>query len=101
MVQQKFKEIGIRKVLGANESSVIYLINKKFGVTLLIALLVALPATYFMMNQWLQGFAYRVELGALPFLTAILLTLVITVLTISIQTLKAARANPVNALRME
>ena len=100
-VQQKFKEIGIRKVLGANESTVVYLINKRFGITLFIALLVALPATYLMMNQWLQGFAYRIDLNAMPFISATLLTFGITIITISIQTIKAARANPVNALRTE
>lgn len=100
-VQQKFKEIGIRKVLGAKENTVIYLINKKFGVTLLIALILAIPLTYFMMDQWLQGFAYRVNLGAMPFVMAVGLTVAITVITISVQTIKAARANPVDALRIE
>ncbi len=100
-VQRKFKEIGIRKVLGANEQAVIFLINKRFIITLTIALFVALPVSYYMMDQWLQGFAYRVSLGAGPFIVAIVVTLVITALTISLQTIKAARANPVKALRME
>ncbi len=100
-VQQKIKEVGIRKVLGAKESAVIYLINRRFGITLLIALLIAIPVSYTMMNAWLQGFAYRIDLGMSPFALAILITALITSLTISFQTIKAARANPVKALRTE
>ncbi|MCE7991832.1 MAG: FtsX-like permease family protein [Roseivirga sp.] len=100
-VERKFKEIGIRKALGAGESSILYMINKRFMVITMLAFVLAMPLAWYLITQWLQGFAYRAPLGADIFLIALSVTLLITVATISLQTLKAARTNPVKALRME
>jgi putative ABC transport system permease protein len=100
-VQRKFKEIGIRKVLGASEGNVILLINQKFIIIMLLSLAVSIPISYTVMGQWLESFAYRIKLDAFPFVLAIGITFAITMVTISIQTIKAARSNPVKALRTE
>lgn len=100
-VERKFKEIGIRKALGAGESSILYMINKRFMIITMIAFALAMPLAWYLITQWLQGFAYRAPLGADVFLIALSVTVFITVATISLQTLKAARTNPVKALRME
>lgn len=100
-VERKFKEIGIRKALGAGESAIVLMINKRFMLITLMAFVLAMPLTWYLISEWLQEFAYRVSLGVDVFFIALLVTLVITVATISIQTLKAARTNPVKALRTE
>lgn len=100
-VERKFKEIGIRKALGAGESAIVYMINKRFMVITLIAFALAMPLAWYLISQWLQEFAYRAPLGLDVFVIALSVTVAITVATISLQTLKAARTNPVKALRME
>jgi len=100
-VSRRTKEVGIRKVLGASMSQVMWLLSKDFVKLLLFANIVAWPVAYWAMNKWLSNFAYRIELGTGVFLLASLLALVIALLTINVQTLKAIRANPVNALRNE
>lgn len=100
-VARRTKEVGIRKALGASIGNVMWLLSKDFVKLLLFANVIAWPVAYWATNKWLTNFAYRVELGAGVFLIASLLTLVIALLTINAQTLKAARANPVDALRNE
>jgi len=100
-VVQRTKEIGIRKVLGASVVSIAELLSKDFVKLVLAANLVAWPVAYFAMNQWLQGFAYRIEVGWWMFALAGGLALLIALATVSIQALKAALANPVEALRYE
>ena len=99
--QQRTKEIGIRKILGASVSGIIYLLSKDFLKLVIIANIIAWPIAYYAMNQWLQGFAYRINLGIGTFILSGLIALLIAILTVSYQAIKAARANPVEALRYE
>ena len=99
--EQRRKEIGIRKAMGANISSIILLLLKKFAKWILLANIIAWPIAYFGMKKWLQNFAYRVEVGFSAFILAGLLVLAIALITVSYQALKAARVNPVDALRYE
>lgn len=98
---QKTKEIGIRKVLGANASEIVVLLSKDFSRWVLMANLFAWPAAYVMAAKWLQGFAYRIRLGARPFLLASIAALAVALLTTSVQAVKAAAANPAAAIRHE
>ena len=99
--EQKTREIGIRKVLGAKVSSVINLLTMKFIILVAIANIIAWPIAYFIMQRWLQNFEYRVNINPFLFLLTGLATLAITVLTVSWQTIKAATANPVDSIRNE
>lgn len=99
--QQRTKEIGIRKILGASVSGIVCLLSKDFLKLVLIANLIAWPIAYYAMNQWLQSFAYRIDLGISTFILSGLIALLIALLTVSYQAIKAARANPVEALRYE
>jgi len=98
---QKTKEIGIRKVLGAKPSEIVVLLSKDFSRWVLLANLFAWPAAYFITEKWLQGFAYRIRLGAGPFLLASVSALAVALLTTSFQAVKAAAANPAAAIRHE
>jgi putative ABC transport system permease protein len=99
--EQRTKEIGIRKVLGASGGDILVLLQKEYFRCVLIANLIAWPAAYFAMHFWLQNFAYRVNPGMAQFLTAAVVTVLLTLLTISYQSIKAATANPVESLRYE
>jgi len=101
MAEQRTKEIGIRKVLGATVSSVLVLVSKEFLLLVGLAFLIAAPMTWWAMSKWLQEFAYRTPVSWWIFPAAGVLALLIAVLTISFQTIKAARANPIRALRSE
>ena len=98
---QKTKEIGIRKVLGATVSNIIVLLSKDFVKLVLISNIIAWPVAYVVMNMWLQNFAYRITIGWWIFILAGMLALVITLLTVSFQSIRAALANPVESLRYE
>lgn len=99
--EQRTKEIGIRKVLGASVGQVVRMLSREFLKLVLIASLLAFPVAWWAMNQWLQSFAYRIGIGWWIFAGAALAALVIALLTISFQAIKAALANPVKALRSE
>ena len=99
--QQKVKEIGIRKVLGASIPNIVYMLSSKFLVRIVISSFVAVPIAYYGMTKWLQNFAYRTTIGFWPVVGAIGLALLIAILTISHQSIKAASANPVDSLRYE
>ncbi len=101
MAEQRTKEIGIRKVLGATVSSVTMLLSKEYTKWVMLANILSWPAAYFAMRKWLQGFAYQVDMSVLTFFLAGVLTLAIALLTVSYQAIKAAVANPVEALRHE
>ena len=100
-VNRRLKEIGIRKVLGASIPNVVGMIAKPFVTLVFIANLIAWPLVYYTMNQWLQDFAYRITPEISTFIIGGLIALVIACTTTSIQALKAARANPIDALRYE
>jgi len=100
-VQQRVKEIGIRKVLGASVAHIGYIISKDFLVLVTIALLIASPVAYWFMNKWLQEFAYRIDISWWVFALAGLVALLVALVTISVQAIKAAIANPVKSLRTE
>jgi putative ABC transport system permease protein len=99
--EQRRKEIGVRKVIGASTGSIIALLSREVMWLIVIAALIASPIAAIAMNSWLQGFAYRVSVGWWVFLTAGGVALLIALVTISWQAVKAARANPVRALRSE
>ena len=99
--EQRTKEIGIRKVLGASDSKIFLLLSKEFVRWVLLANLIAWPIAYFAMNKWLQNFAYRIHLGIVAFLISGGTALLIAYFTVSYQSIKSARANPVNSLRYE
>ncbi len=100
-VSRRTKEIGIRKVLGANVPSLINLISKDFVKLLLIANILGWPIAYYAMDKWLTNFAYHIELGIGVFVLSGALALGVALLTVGTQTFKAARANPIDALRYE
>jgi putative ABC transport system permease protein len=99
--EQRTKEIGIRKSLGAPVSSIVILLIKEFTKWVFLANIIAWPIAYFGMNHWLHNFAYHIKIGFGTFILAGLLTLVIALLAVGYQAIKAARANPVEALRYE
>jgi putative ABC transport system permease protein len=99
--EQRTKEIGVRKVLGASVASILVLLSKDFLKLVLIAILIASPVAWYAMNQWLQGFAYKIDLAWWMFALAGLLAVLIAILTVSFQSLKAALINPVKSLRSE
>jgi putative ABC transport system permease protein len=99
--QQRTKEIGVRKVLGASVVDVVVLLSKDFLRLVVAAVLIASPVAYFLMRGWLENFAYRVELGPWMFLLAGGLALLLALATVSTQALRAASADPVKALRYE
>ncbi len=99
--EQRTKEIGIRKAMGAEVSSILLLLSREFAKWVLIANIIAWPVAYYLMSTWLQDFEYRTEMGWGIFILSGLAALAVAVLTISSQTLKAAIANPVKALRYE
>jgi putative ABC transport system permease protein len=99
--EQRRKEIGIRKILGASVSGLVSLVSREFIRLVLLANVVAWPLAYLAMHRWLENFSYRIAIGWYVYLAAGLLALVIALLTISFQALKVAVANPVEALREE
>ncbi len=99
--KQRTKEIGIRKVLGASLSSLVHFQIKRYLVLVLTAGIISFPFGYFVMNRWLENFAYRVPIGFDVFILSVIIALILAVLTAGSQTVKAATANPVDSLRYE
>jgi ABC-type antimicrobial peptide transport system permease subunit len=99
--ERRTKEIGIRKVLGANTKGLIALLAKDFLKLVAIAIVLASPLAYFLMNKWLQDFAYRISIGWWVFVLAGVIALFIALVTVSFQAIRAAVANPVESLRTE
>jgi putative ABC transport system permease protein len=99
--ERRRKEIGIRKVLGASISNIVTLLSKEFLVLVILALFLAVPIGWYFMQDWLEGFAYRINIGWGVFVLAGVVAIIIAFLTVSIQSLKAALANPVQSIRQE
>jgi len=99
--EQRTKEIGIRKVLGASPPQITLMLCKEFFFLVLLANIISWPVAYFILRNWLQDFAYRTGLGVFTFVMTMVLALVIALLTVSFQAVKAAVANPVDALKYE
>jgi putative ABC transport system permease protein len=100
-ISQRVKEIGVRKVLGANVSTIVALLSKEFVMLVLIAAPFAFGIAWYAMHEWLQDFAYRINIQWWVFVVAALAALFIALATVSFQAIKAALANPVNSLRTE
>jgi putative ABC transport system permease protein len=101
MANQKTKEIGVRKVLGASVESIMFMFSKEFLLLIVVGFLLAAPLTWFVMNEWLSEFAYRIELSVWIFIAGMGVTLIIALLTVGYRSLRAATANPVKSLRYE
>jgi ABC-type antimicrobial peptide transport system permease subunit len=101
MAVQRIKEVGIRKVLGATAANIVYLFSKEFIILIAIAFTIATPIAWYFMNQWLEDYAYRINIGWWVFLIAGVAAILIAMITISFQAIKAAVANPVKSLRSE
>lgn len=99
--ERRRKEIGIRKVLGSGELQILYMLTRDFSVMVIIAIAIALPVGYYLVQHWLEGFAYRIELAWWYFGGAGLAALLLAWLTVSVQTLRAVRVNPAECLKDE
>ncbi len=99
MVEQRTKEIGIRKVFGANENTILRLISRDFLILVSIGIVIAVPVAYYFMSRWLENYVYRTKIGVPLLLSAALLTILITFITISYKAYQAAIMNPANALK--
>ncbi|MDQ3396079.1 MAG: hypothetical protein M3512_18490 [Bacteroidota bacterium] len=100
-IQQKTKEIGIRKVLGASISGILMLLSKDFIKLILLAFIIATPIGYYFINKWLENFVYKIELHWWLFVLPGIGLLVLSLLVLSAQSINAALANPVESLRNE
>lgn len=101
MANQKTKEIGVRKALGASVESIIVLFSKEYVRLIAIGFLLAAPSVWFLMNQWLENFAYKITIGPMVFLAGLLLNLGIAILTVGYRSFRAATVNPIESLRYE
>ncbi len=99
--ERRTKEIGVRKVLGSSVNGILFLLIKDFVKLILLSTLIAIPVSWWAMHQWLQDFAYRIDISVWIFIAAIISALIIALLTISFQAIKAAMMNPVKSLRSE
>jgi putative ABC transport system permease protein len=101
MAQQRVKGIGVRKVLGSSVSGIVLLLSKDFIKLVLIAIVIAVPLCSWAMNRWLQDFAFRISIGWTVFVIAGTAAILISLITVGFQAIKAAIANPVKSLRTE
>lgn len=101
MANQKTKEIGVRKALGASVESIIFLFSKEYIKLILIGFMVAAPAVWFLMNKWLDNFEYKITIGPMVFAVGFLMTLTIATITVGYKSFRAAIVNPIKSLRYE
>ena len=100
-VQKRKKEISIRKVIGASSNSILVLLSRDFLLLIVVAGVLGVPLSWYLINQWLNGFAYRVDVGYTGFIISVGIVLFISMVTIGYQVFKAATINPAESLRME
>jgi putative ABC transport system permease protein len=101
MVEQRSREIGIRKVFGASELVIIRIISVEFLTLVLISIILAAPVSYYIMTNWLENFVYRTQPGVMVFVLSAIITIAVTFITVNIRAWRAATANPVDSLRVE
>jgi ABC-type antimicrobial peptide transport system permease subunit len=101
MANQKTKEIGVRKVMGASTGSIVILFSREFVVLIGVGFLLAGPVSYYVMNEWLNEFTYKITLGPSIFVAGIVVTLLIALSTVGYRSFKAAVVNPADSLRSE
>lgn len=101
VAEQKTKEVGIRKVLGASEKGIVQMFLKEFGILMLAAIIISAPFSWLALEKWLSGFAYTIPMSIAPILFSGGIAVLIAMLTVSYHALKAARSNPINALKFE
>nr|WP_285897982.1 FtsX-like permease family protein [Antarcticibacterium sp. W02-3] len=101
IIKQRTREIGIRKLLGANLKTITTLIGRDFLLLVFLATLISIPISWWAVNQWLQDFAYKASLDWWIYASAGIIVLIIAIVTVSFQTVKAAMQNPVDSLRTE
>jgi ABC-type antimicrobial peptide transport system permease subunit len=101
MANRKTKEIGVRKALGASVESIVFLFSKEYVKLICVGFVFAAPAAWFLMNRWLENFAYKISIGPFVFLAGLLLTLFAAVITVGYKSFKAAVVNPIKSLRYE
>lgn len=101
MAVQRIKEVGVRKVLGASLANIVYLFSKEFITLITIGFAIAAPIAWYFMNEWLLGYTYRIDMNLLIFMVGGLLSMVVALITIGFQAIKAASANPVKSLKTE
>jgi putative ABC transport system permease protein len=99
--EQRTKEIGIRKVLGATVSNIVMLLSREFILLVIIAMVIASPVSWYLMNRWLEDFAFRIHIRWWVFILAGCMAILVALCTVSFQALKAAIANPVKSLKTE
>ena len=99
--EQRLKEIGVRKVLGASEAGLVLLLYREFIVLIVVAYIIAGPLAYYFFDRWLDTFAYRIEIGPMTFIIAMAVIAAIAFITVGYQSISAARTNPVKVLRSE
>lgn len=99
--ERRIKEIGIRKILGCSELGIVRMLSGDFTKMVLLSIIIALPLSYFIANSWLESFAYRIDLQWWFFIGAGLAALIISWITVGLQTVRAARANPAESLKIE
>jgi putative ABC transport system permease protein len=101
MAESRFKEIGIRKVMGASVSQIVTMMSTEFVKLVLIAFVIAVPVAWYSMNKWLESFAYQISIEWMVFVWAGIVALSIALITISFESIKAAMSNPAESLRNE
>jgi ABC-type antimicrobial peptide transport system permease subunit len=101
MAAQRTKEVGIRKVLGASVTNILYLFSKEFTVLIIVAFVIAVPAAWYLMNNWLENFVFRIKIGYGVFALAIIASVLVAWATVGYRSFKAALSNPVKNLRSE
>ena len=101
LTEQRKREIGVRKVLGSSIISILFMFYKEFLWLVIIASLIALPASWYFLERWLQEFVYRIDISAEPFVLSSILALAVALITVSYHIYRAASMNPVDALRAE